>query len=63
MGKTAWQASWCHLVDKNGDRFEENLVKVDDEYAMQVICNFKNYNAMILTVFFWKVVCQRVHIL
>ena len=33
MGKTAWQASWCHLVDKNGDRFEEYLVKVDDEYA------------------------------
>ena len=33
MGKTARQASWCHLVDKNGDMFEEYLVKVDDEYA------------------------------
>jgi len=33
MGKTAWQSKWLMLVDKNGDMFEEYLVKVDDEYA------------------------------
>ena len=42
-------------------RSEVQLQRISD--AQEVICNLKNYNAMILNVFFWKVVCQRVHIL
>ena len=33
MGKTSWEARWYEVVDKNGDKFGEYVVKVDDEYA------------------------------
>ena len=34
MGKTTeWQVSWGQLVDQNGDKYEEYLVKQDDEYV------------------------------
>ena len=33
MGKTSWQARCCEMVDKNGDKFGEYVMKVDDEYA------------------------------